>query len=197
MSRGALLSHRSAGGRWCRKAPKGGKKPPEVADYRSPCPLSESEHNLPPLGGHNPRAKGPSTLTPAGRVHGRSPLNPGHSVAPWAIPQSLGPQGPSNLRTLRPIGPVKLKNLFPQPFYTTHGGAVPLRTQQAQPPSCLGQHQADKTCQEEEDVCRQAVVRIEGILFPLHLFIGAGLQIFIVAFRYEAFVELRQILGIG
>ena len=26
----ALLSHRSAGGRWCRKAPKGGK-PPEVA----------------------------------------------------------------------------------------------------------------------------------------------------------------------
>ena len=27
----ALLSHRSAGGRWCRKAPKGGK-PPEVAD---------------------------------------------------------------------------------------------------------------------------------------------------------------------
>ena len=35
MSRGALLSHRSAGGRWCRKAPKGGEKPPEVADYRS------------------------------------------------------------------------------------------------------------------------------------------------------------------
>ncbi len=30
----ALLSHRSAGGRWCRKAPKG-EKPPEVADYRS------------------------------------------------------------------------------------------------------------------------------------------------------------------
>ena len=34
LPRGALLSHRSAGGRWCRKAPKGGK-PPEVADYRS------------------------------------------------------------------------------------------------------------------------------------------------------------------
>ena len=30
----ALLSHRSAGERWCRKAPKGGK-PPEMADYRS------------------------------------------------------------------------------------------------------------------------------------------------------------------
>ena len=30
----ALLSHRSAGGRWCRKAPKGGK-PPEVADRRN------------------------------------------------------------------------------------------------------------------------------------------------------------------
>ena len=25
MPRGSLLSHRSAGGRWCRKAPKGGK----------------------------------------------------------------------------------------------------------------------------------------------------------------------------
>ena len=32
LPRGALLSHRSAGGRWCRKAPKGGK-PPEVADH--------------------------------------------------------------------------------------------------------------------------------------------------------------------
>ena len=29
-----------------------------------PAPLSASEHNLPPAGGHNPRAKGPSTLTP-------------------------------------------------------------------------------------------------------------------------------------
>ena len=29
------------------------------------------------------------------------------------------PEGPSNLRTLRPIGPVHLKNPFPQPFYTT------------------------------------------------------------------------------
>jgi len=28
---GSLLSHRSAGGKWCRKTPKGGK-PPEVAD---------------------------------------------------------------------------------------------------------------------------------------------------------------------
>ena len=28
------------------------------------CPLSEAIHNLPPSGGHNPRAKGPSTLTP-------------------------------------------------------------------------------------------------------------------------------------
>ena len=26
------------------------------------CPLSASEHNPPPTGGHNPRAKGPSTL---------------------------------------------------------------------------------------------------------------------------------------
>ena len=31
---GALLSHRSAGGKWWRQPPKGGK-PPEVADYRN------------------------------------------------------------------------------------------------------------------------------------------------------------------
>ena len=54
-------------------------------------------------------------------------------IARRATPQPLGPQGPSNLRTLRPIGPVHLKNLFPQPFYTTHGGAVPLRAQRARP----------------------------------------------------------------
>ena len=39
-------------------------------------------------------------------------------------------KGASNLRTLRPIGPVHLKNLFHnpflQPFYTTCGGAAPL-----------------------------------------------------------------------
>ena len=29
------------------------------------------------------------------------------------------PEGPSNLRTLRPMGPVNPKNLFPQPFSTT------------------------------------------------------------------------------
>ena len=29
------------------------------------------------------------------------------------------PERPSNLRTLRPIGPVNPKNLFPQPFSTT------------------------------------------------------------------------------
>ena len=34
-------------------------------------------------------------------------------------------KGPSNLRTLRPIGPVNLKNLFPQSFYTTCGEAAP------------------------------------------------------------------------
>ena len=32
---GSLLSHHTVGGRWCRKAPKGGEKPPEVADYRN------------------------------------------------------------------------------------------------------------------------------------------------------------------
>ena len=34
LMKGSLLSHRSAGGRWYRKAPKGGK-PPEVADHRN------------------------------------------------------------------------------------------------------------------------------------------------------------------
>ena len=32
---GSLLSHHTVGGRWCRKAPKGGGKPPEVADRRN------------------------------------------------------------------------------------------------------------------------------------------------------------------
>ena len=43
-------------------SPEGAIPPPAA---RQGCrPLSGSEHNLPPLGGHNPRAKGPSTLTP-------------------------------------------------------------------------------------------------------------------------------------
>ena len=33
-----------------------------------------------------------------------------------AIPQPSGPKAPSNLRTLRPIGPVHLKHLFLQPL---------------------------------------------------------------------------------
>ena len=51
-------------------------------------------------------------------------------IAQGAIPQPSGTRAPSNLRTLRPIGPVNLKNLFHnlflQPFYTTRGGAAPL-----------------------------------------------------------------------
>ena len=45
------------------------------------------------------------------------------------------PEGPSNLRTLRPIGPVHLKNPFPQPFYTTcrHQAAITLGTKSRQP----------------------------------------------------------------
>ncbi len=54
------------------------------------------------------------------------PLNPGHPVAPMGDTTTLGP-----------TGPIKLKNLFPQPFYTTHGGAVPLRAQQARSPHAL------------------------------------------------------------
>ena len=38
----ALLSHRSAGGRWCRKAPKGGE-PPEAAKHRDAILAYESK----------------------------------------------------------------------------------------------------------------------------------------------------------
>ena len=48
-------------------------------------------------------------------------------IAQGAIPQPSGTRAPSNLRTLRPIGPVNLKNLFHnlflQPFYTTCGAS--------------------------------------------------------------------------
>ena len=44
------------------------------------------------------------------------------SIARRAI-HNPRPEGPSNLRTLRPIGPVNLKNLFLQPFYTTRGAS--------------------------------------------------------------------------
>ena len=40
-------------------------------------PLSASEHNPPPAGGHNPRGAAPSTLTPD-RACPMNPLNPGH-----------------------------------------------------------------------------------------------------------------------
>ena len=40
------------------------------------------------------------------------------SIARRAI-HNPRPEGPSNLRTLRPIGPVHLKNPFPQPFSST------------------------------------------------------------------------------
>jgi hypothetical protein len=40
-------------------------KPPPQPSARQGCrPLSEAIHNLPPLGGHNPRGAAPSTLTP-------------------------------------------------------------------------------------------------------------------------------------
>ena len=45
-----------------KSAPKGRHHHPQ---RQSRCrPLSEAIHNPPPAGGHNPRAKGPSTLTP-------------------------------------------------------------------------------------------------------------------------------------
>ena len=43
---GSLLSHRSAGGRWCRKAPKG-EKPPEVADQRMLFMPYDTEKQIP------------------------------------------------------------------------------------------------------------------------------------------------------
>ena len=100
----------------------------EGAERRTKC--SESF----PLWGHNPSTQPaakprPFSLksAPEGRHHHPlnllNPLNPGHPVAPMGDTTTLGP--------------VKLKNLFPQPFYTTHGGAVPLRAQQARPTHAL------------------------------------------------------------
>ena len=45
-------------------------------------------------------------------------------------------EGPSNFRTLAPTGRINLKNLLPQPFYTTcrRQAAQPLRLQAHQPP---------------------------------------------------------------
>ena len=103
---GALLSHRSAGGRWCRKAPKGGKSHrrwlitvvltmpygTESKSRNADFILIAQEGDTTTLG-----AKGPSTLTPAGRVHGRSPLNLGHPVVPMCDTTTLGPTGPIKL----------------------------------------------------------------------------------------------------
>ena len=186
----------------CYIPPEGGALNPPVRRSRSQAEPWQPRAER-PGGWLNPHArKGVSTFGNTGKHRpGPSPdpdratgahfhpLNPGHPVAPWAIPQPLRPQGPSNLRTLRPIGPVKLKNLFPQPFYTTHGGAVPLRAQQARRSSRLGQYQENKPCQEEEDIRRQAVVGVEGILLPLHFLVGAGMEIFIMAFRNETFIK--------
>ena len=46
----ALLSHRSAGGRWCRKAPKGGE-PPEAAKHRDAYLADESKSIKPESAG--------------------------------------------------------------------------------------------------------------------------------------------------
>ena len=70
-----------------------GNPPPSAPQALSP--PERSEHNLPPSGGHNPRGEAPSTF----------PSEPSEPSEPE--PQS-GPKGPINL-----------KNLFPQPFYTT------------------------------------------------------------------------------
>lgn len=61
----------------------------------------------------------------------------------------------------------------------------------------LCQYQTDQSCHEKENIGRQTVVRIKGIFFPLHFFVGAGMEIFIMAFRNETFIKFRQVLGVG
>ena len=50
-------------------------------------PLSASEHNPPPSGGHNPRPEGPSTFP-------SEPSEPGPQSGPIAPPQPSGRKGP-------------------------------------------------------------------------------------------------------
>ena len=117
----------------------------------------------------------PSEPGPPSGPHGRY-----HN--PWAhrahqTYEPSGPLGRSNLRTF-------FHNLSTQPTAEPCPFAPNRRG-----PSGLGQHQENKPCQEEEDIRRQAVVGVEGILLPLHFLVGVGMEIFIMAFRNETFVK--------
>ena len=73
-------------------------------------PLSEAIYNPPPSGGYNPRAGGPLTLTP--KVCPKAPAAPLFYNLRRSRHHHPQPKGLSNLRTLWPIGPVHLKNLY-------------------------------------------------------------------------------------
>ncbi len=72
-----LLSHRSAGGRWCRKAPKGENAFPSPAGRLYGFIQTGAFYNL-EAPYHNPRAKGASNLSPLRTFGpaGRQPSSP-------------------------------------------------------------------------------------------------------------------------
>ena len=84
---------------------------PQPSAPQALSPPERSEYNLPPSGGHNLRPGGPSTFPFTTILH-----NPRRQPRPFFIKlrrsrhHNPRPEGPSNLRTLRPIGPVHLKN---------------------------------------------------------------------------------------
>ena len=77
---GALLSHRPAGGRWCRKAPKGDCifSPVRAAVWFSLLPQGSIYTGAHKGAHHNPRAKGASNLSPLRTFGpaGRQPSSP-------------------------------------------------------------------------------------------------------------------------
>ena len=85
------------------------KNPPAIRPVNpknlSPCPLSASEHNLPPSGGHNPRAKGPSTFPFTTLLYNsRRQPPPFFKNLRRSRHHNPRPERPSNLRTLRTFG---------------------------------------------------------------------------------------------
>ena len=92
----ALLSHRTAGGRWCRKAPKGDCifSPVRAAVWFSLLPQGSIYTGAHKGAHHNPRAKGASNLSPLRTFgpKGRQPSSPSGLVhkacQPTGIPAS-------------------------------------------------------------------------------------------------------------
>ena len=73
-------------------------------------PPERSEHNPPPVGGHNPRGEAPSTF-PSEPSEPSEPYEPSHRRCVQGRYHNLRAAGPSNLRTLRTRSPAGAVNL--------------------------------------------------------------------------------------